>query len=152
MEQLEWPLVLKLFQFTFVEQCRNVIHKPIEPCIDIDPIVIALHSTKHWQCEILWTCQSPYQSNHFSIELSVILLSSHCRKQANYSIYSLSARLSFRRETVPEDHPHPPFVDLSLAARSCCIKLPVLVCVWGTCKKQCEGTGFTNTQTGLPKH
>lgn len=65
------------------------------------------------------------QSYQFTIEFSVILLSSDGPKQVNYSIHSLSTGLSFRRETlmVPEDHPH-------LAVWSCCMQTPcAYVCV-----------------------
>lgn len=64
------------------------------------------------------------QLYQFTIKLNVILLSSNGPKQVNYSIHSLSAGLSFQRQTVtvPEDHPHPLSVDLSLAVWSCCMQ------------------------------
>ena len=65
------------------------------------------------------------QSYQFTIEFSVILLSSDGPKRVNYSIHSLSTGLSFQRETVtvPEDHPHPPLsVDLSHTVWSCCMQ------------------------------
>lgn len=42
----------------------------------------------------------PYQ---FTVEFSVILLSSYGLKQVNYSIHNLSTGLSFQRQTDAED-------------------------------------------------
>lgn len=71
------------------------------------------------------------QLYQFTIEFSVILLSSDSPKRDNYSIHSLSIGLSFQRETltVPEDLLSP-LICLSQCGHVAC-KLTVRVSMYG---------------------
>lgn len=83
------------------------------------------------------------QLYQFPIKLNVILLSSNGPKQVNYSIHSLSAGLSFQRQTltVPEDHPHPLSVDVSLTVWSRCMQP---VSMYGQYEHRHVGTSVVN--------
>lgn len=81
------------------------------------------------------------QLYQFTIEFSVILLSSDGPELLNYSIHRLSAGLSFQRETgtIPEDHPHPLSVSHSvvvLHANSFCESVCMDSMNTETCKSQ----------------